>query len=405
MKNRFWLSLTAIALASSMLFSMVGCAGEDIANQPPEEQGNEQEETPPTPEEPLILTEGYTGTVGDITYTLPALGASVAVHTELQLSYLKEKMVNNFSKYVNGQQELSCPAPVTFTWEADGAASDAVYTLAVSESEEMSEPWEFTTSELTFDVYNLKIGTTYYWTVSVGDDTSGAAFFTTEARGPRNMYVDGVANVRDMGGYSIGGNKKVKQGLIYRCGRMNDDYTQKRSITDEGVDMMLNTMKIKTELDLRGGKNDPSETGDLTTSVLGATVAYHHVGMDWSEKNLFTGNKNEIKDVFSIFAEEESYPLVFHCSIGTDRTGIIAFLLNGLLGVQESDLYRDYLFSNFAYIQGTRSIDVITSPTGYGTYIKGHYEGETLSEKIYNALLSIGVTKEQLDSIIQILTA
>ena len=404
MKKRFWLSLAAIALASSMLLCTVGCEGKNPANQPPAEEGN-SEQTPSQPEEPKILTAGYTGSAGEITFTLPALGESVVVHTELQLSYLKERMVNNFSKYVDGQQELSCPEPVTFTWEADGAANNAVYTLAVSESEAMSDPWEFTTTELSFDVYNLKIGTTYYWTVSVGDDTSGAAFFTTESRGPRNMYVDGVANVRDLGGYSVGENKRVKQGLIYRCGRMNEDYKQTSSITDEGVEMMLGMMKIKTELDLRGGKNDPSETGNITKSVLGNTVAYHHVGMDWSEKNLFTGNKNEIKEIFSIFAEEESYPLVFHCSIGTDRTGIISFLLNGLLGVQESDLYRDYLFSNFAYIKGTRSIDVITSPTGYGTYIKGHYEGGTLSEKIYNALLDIGVTKAQLDSIIQILVA
>ena len=405
MKNRFWLSLTAIALASSMLLCTVGCDGKDSATQPPTEQENTEEEAPPTPEAPPILTEGYTGTVGEITFTLPALGESVTVHTELQLSYLKEKLVNNFSKYVDGQQELSKPAPVTFTWEADGAASDAAYTLAVSESDTMSDPWEFTTSELTLDVYNLKIGTTYYWTVSVGDDTSGTAFFTTESRGPRNVFVDGVANVRDLGGWSLGDKKTVKQGLIYRCGRLNVDYSQNKSVTDEGVDMMLNTFKIKTEIDLRGGKNDPSEAGNLTKSVLGDAVAYHHIGMDWSEKNMLTGNKDEIKQVFSIFADEESYPIIFHCSIGTDRTGIISFLLNGLLGVQEGDLYRDYLFSNFAYIQGTRSVDVISGPKGYGTYIKSNYEGDTLSEKIKNALLSIGVTQAQIDSIIKILGA
>ena len=32
----------------------------------------------------------------------------------------------------------------------------------------------------------------------------------------------------------------------------------------------------------------------------------------------------------------------FHCTIGTDRTGTIAYFLEGLLGVSEEDRLRDY---------------------------------------------------------------
>ena len=42
--------------------------------------------------------------------------------------------------------------------------------------------------------------------------------------------------------------------------------------------------------------------------------------------------------------------LLLHCSIGTDRTGVICFLINALLGVSEEDLYKDYLFSMFGMI-------------------------------------------------------
>ena len=49
-----------------------------------------------------------------------------------------------------------------------------------------------------------------------------------------------------------------------------------------------------------------------------------------------------LKDAFAIFGNKDNYPIVMHCSIGTDRTGMLAFLINSLLGVSEEDLYKDY---------------------------------------------------------------
>lgn len=46
--------------------------------------------------------------------------------------------------------------------------------------------------------------------------------------------------------------------------------------------------------------------------------------------------------IFREFADEKNYPVLFHCSGGRDRTGTVAFLLNGLLGVSEDDLCRDW---------------------------------------------------------------
>ena len=39
--------------------------------------------------------------------------------------------------------------------------------------------------------------------------------------------------------------------------------------------------------------------------------------------------------------------IYFHCTIGTDRTGTMAYFLEGLLGVSEEDRLRDYDLSYY----------------------------------------------------------
>jgi protein tyrosine/serine phosphatase len=49
-----------------------------------------------------------------------------------------------------------------------------------------------------------------------------------------------------------------------------------------------------------------------------------------------------LADIFSLLADESSYPLVFHCLGGKDRTGVVAALVLGVLGVADEDIARDY---------------------------------------------------------------
>ena len=79
----------------------------------------------------------------------------------------------------------------------------------------------------------------------------------------------------------------------------------------------------------------------------------------------------------------------------------VAFMLNGLLGVDINDLYRDYLFSNFGDIGGSR--DVLSTTFNYITTLQ-NTKGDNMSEKIENYLLSIGVTKAEIESIRTILS-
>lgn len=316
----------------------------------------------------------------------------VDLHTAKQEAYL-DGDPNEISKYCKGEKSFDKTNVISYTYSED-------FTLTLSENDDMSESFTVSSENKTAYVDNLKVGTTYYVTASVGEKTVKLDNIVTDDCCPRIINVDGVKNVRDVGGWNTLDGGKVKQGLLFRCGRMNESNTSEVNIevTKSGIETMVGYLGIKTDIDLRG--NGEKEIGGITSSPLGESVAYRNTAMPY-DPDIFVGNEEQLLEVFHILSDESNYPIAFHCNIGTDRTGMIAFLVNGLLGVCEEDLYKDYCFSNFADIGGSRSIDGLKNHEYYKAVM--NTEGDTLSEKIHNFLLNLGVTEDEIQSVISIL--
>ena len=313
-------------------------------------------------------------------------------HTDKQEEYLCGDY-KNYSAYANGTDELSIPLPIVLSAENKNAKK---YVLKISENKSLSNSKEYESLLPDFEVYNLKINTAYFYKIICDDVEEEVKAFKIDSKGPRNLYIDGVTNARDIGGWSVGKKKSVKQGLIIRCSKFNVDEGTELVISEKGIDELVNNFKVKTEIDLR--RVDNNENGGITSSPLGDEVKYISFPMK-SGGNIILLNKDNLKELFNIFGDEANYPIVYHCSIGTDRTGLVAFLINGLLGVSEDDLYRDFLFSNFGQIGSMRT------PTIIKTYIETVQtaDGKDLSEQIYNYLIGIGVEKEDLDNLKKIM--
>ena len=314
------------------------------------------------------------------------------IHTDLQRSYLRDS-IESINTYAVGTEELSRPAKIEFTWEY-GTQPFAVY---LSEHKDFSDSFLYTATEKRIAFTNLKIDTKYYFKVISGEGLIREDSFLTDNEIIRNMYVSGVTNVRDLGGYKVD-NGVIKQGLIFRTGRLNENSTATPTdkISTAGKQTMLNEMKVKSEIDLR--MVDNNEAGGLTegVGVLGDSVHYYQCPMDYTKSFTdYETNVNSIKKVFEILGNSENYPTFFHCSIGTDRTGYVAWLINACLGVKEGYLWRDYLFSNFGNIGSKRSISNISN--GYVKLIN-NCDGDTLKEKAENFLLARGVDKAHIDT-------
>ena len=341
--------------------------------------------------------------------------ATVSGHfSKEQIVYLTNEDSSNTSPY-NGNMSVSKPVPVTISWDG----SEGLYDVSFFEDEDLTKNIvSYSVEGQSFDFYNPIFNKDYYVKVTyVCDDSDAHNAETTSfkesptVKGPRNLHIDGVENFRDIGGWGY-----IKQGMIYRSGRFNEDKeeTVKASISKDGLYEVNNHLKIKTEIDLRRTSNN--EVGGLTNkSVLGDNVKYYQLPMAYGGNNILTFNSKlsgdtyqydnpaMIKNFFEILADENNYPINFHCSIGKDRTGCMAYLIEGLLGFDQETMYRDYMFTNFANAGMCKLTDITDR---YGDTLDKYTNGETLQEKVYNYLNEvIGVSKNNLDKIINILKA
>ncbi len=282
--------------------------------------------------------------------------------------------------------EHCTPAPVILTWEDANTAEGKHYTVYISVHRDMTNAKEITANETRAEIYNLNIGTTYYWQVKSGEDASPVQVFTTEDGYPRFIRLDGVSNVRDIGGYITTDGKRVRQNLAYRSAQLD-------GITDNAKEIALHELSIRTDLDLRGGGSMP----------LGSTVQHISIPMQWYEHIFDEDMYNVVRRTVTTFAEEKNYPIIFHCSMGRDRTGTTTFLILGLLGVDEDTLRHEYYASFFSQQGAFDENEFPLLITNMNRLVSGFDDfgdkDDTLQEKIHAYLLHIGVTEDEIQSI------
>lgn len=324
------------------------------------------------------------------------------IHSEHQAAFLEDPNYSNIGKYsaFAEKEGYSAPIPIPLLWKVTTARS---YIIKISEKQDMSDAMSFETAskDKMFNFYNAKVNTKYYWTVTANyksnSFTSEVASFVSKDTTLRNIFVDGVDNVRDLGGYKVSNNKTIKQGLIYRSAQMNKDKVSEMQTlaTEDGLKVLNEQLKIKTDIDLRKsapGDDGKIENSGLNESPIGKNISYHSLPMYYDGQNMLEHNDADklerniqsIVEFFDILSDKNSYPLVFHCVQGKDRTGLLSYLLGALLGESELDLYRDYLFTNFSTSVGSPCKPDDISKR-YGLTIN-KVEGSSLAEKTYNYL-------------------
>ena len=225
------------------------------------------------------------------------------------------------------------PKPVTVAWPEGNAAK-----VLVSPSPLFEAAVEVPVEANVAEIYNLVPGVKYYYKVLDGDGkVLSSASFTPV--GPMRMIAGVVSNMRDLGGWKADGGH-IAYGKLYRGAALSS-----RRTTDRAKEIFKNDLGISVDLDLRGIKESEANVGPVVEGV-----EYIKFPV---EKNLGrgTGNTQElyqqaIRAIIGYLGEGRS--VFFHCAGGADRTGTLAFLIEGLLGVSESDMSKDYEITTFA---------------------------------------------------------
>lgn len=143
-------------------------------------------------------------------------------------------------------------------------------------------------------------------------------------------------NVRDLGGWACDGGT-VRYGLLFRGGKL--------AAGDRAV--LVGELGIQHDLDLRGREGGGSEDEpDMTESPLGSDVWYTRTQQyAWYALTPVATWQVYLRCVIDAVTHRE--PVYFHCTAGADRTGTLACVLEGLLGMSQSDIDKDYELTTF----------------------------------------------------------
>ncbi len=174
----------------------------------------------------------------------------------------------------------------------------------------------------------------------------------------RIINFESVSNFRDMGGYQTFIGQTIAWRRLFRSGDLC-------KMTRSDFDRLIDELKIKSVLDLRG----PLEIENQGMGIL-SKANIKHCNVSFITDGAGDPKANELRykgftsmgeyyihlsaqstfgksliEALDFIAEPSNHPLVFHCSAGRDRSGMLAAILLGILNVAQEDIVADYSLS------------------------------------------------------------
>jgi protein-tyrosine phosphatase len=185
-----------------------------------------------------------------------------------------------------------------------------------------------------------------------------------------------VFNVRDLGGLPTVDGRAVRRGQVYRADGVN-------RLRDDDLEVARD-LGLRTVIDLRTA-GEIGRSGRFPVEQY--PVAWHSLPMIrrmWSDDDLVatTGAGDFLRDRYVEMLTDgadslaaivdlvaEGQPALFHCAAGKDRTGVVAAVLLGLVGVERDEIVADYhatagamgAFVDWLTLEHPEAIDAMTS--------------------------------------------
>jgi len=177
--------------------------------------------------------------------------------------------------------------------------------------------------------------------------------FETEIQDPkRHLTFDGAKNMRDLGGYSTKDGRKTQWRRFLRSAKLNDlTETGQRELLDYGVGAVID-LRLPREVDKSPNVFAKSQE-----------VVYHHFDLwgnrmdDFESSPSSPGQAEKLADLYRmgldrcggiigeivrVLADGGDHATVFHCGAGKDRTGLVAALLLGIVGVPHETIISEF---------------------------------------------------------------
>ncbi|MBR5769128.1 MAG: tyrosine-protein phosphatase [Clostridia bacterium] len=271
------------------------------------------------------------------------------------------------------------------------------YTVLVADNPQLRNAKTYLAQEESLTLQNLFVDTDYYWAVDAGGTRSAVGRFHTENT-VRTLWIEGVSNTRDIGGWlTEDGTMRVKYNVAFRGARFDQ-------ITDAGRAAVAD-LGLKTDVDLRTqNEGVQAPLGDLAEWFLaGKNGAAMYYTEDASSISDLTSNYVKATvNAISVYANSSKFPAYFHCSYGRDRTGTMGFLLLGLLGVSRVDIQKDYEMTFLSEFGGggiSASGHLAQLNKTIDWVVENYGQGKTLQSAVEGYLSAAGMSAETMTAI------
>jgi protein-tyrosine phosphatase len=169
----------------------------------------------------------------------------------------------------------------------------------------------------------------------------------------RTVALSGVFNFRDLGGYAAA-DGTIRWRTLFRADGLD-------KLTPDDVEV-LRPFGLRTVVDLRMA-HEIEQRGRFPVDDY--PVTFHNLSvMDatWDRElarglppaeflherytEMLDAHGPRFADALGLLAAPGAMPAVFHCAAGKDRTGLLAMLVLGALGVGHDDIVEDYALTS-----------------------------------------------------------
>lgn len=171
-------------------------------------------------------------------------------------------------------------------------------------------------------------------------------------RSQDQLSLAGAINFRDLGGYHTADGRRTRYGRVFRSNSLQE-------LTQADLKVIRERLRLLTVLDLRSAQEiEHDGVGPLEhESLRYVNLPMLQEKRDYQPGRIETGLVDRYFSYLELAQESivraletiaEAQPLVFHCAAGKDRTGVLAALLLGCLGVEPETVISEYAVGHHA---------------------------------------------------------
>ncbi|PCH68608.1 MAG: protein tyrosine phosphatase [Rhodobacteraceae bacterium] len=170
----------------------------------------------------------------------------------------------------------------------------------------------------------------------------------------RHLPIPGSYNIRDLGGYRTKGGDVIRWRRFLRADSLH-------RLDNSGLDHLLGeglttVIDLRTRAEVNDAPNPFRDTSavtfhnlplfdDLAPAALGRAEVQSTDPLLEFYLTALHSRQGAIRDILGVMSQTNDGAVMFNCTAGKDRTGIVAALLLGIAGVSRADIVADYVLT------------------------------------------------------------